>query len=159
MDPKEAKRWNRKPWKGMLFLLSEVFRDCNYWQRLRKCMTSQEMQWFCRFGAFPKYLFVKSFSAATSTDSFFLQLVELMGWSLSSSSFVEGQHFSQWRHKSSISIMWFFCLFGWFVGLQNLSFSGWILGKISFPEEWSGARTGCPGKWWSYSPWRCSGNM
>ena len=33
---------------------------------------------------------------------------------------------------------------------------GWILGKISLLKEWSGIGTGCPGKWWSHHPWRCS---
>jgi len=28
----------------------------------------------------------------------------------------------------------------------------WILGKISLLKEWSGIRTGCPGKWWSHYP-------
>ena len=31
-----------------------------------------------------------------------------------------------------------------------------ILGKFSFLKEWSGIGTGCPGKWWSHHPWRCS---
>jgi len=36
---------------------------------------------------------------------------------------------------------------------------GWILGKISLLKEWSGIGTGCPGRWLSYHPWRCSKNM
>jgi len=36
---------------------------------------------------------------------------------------------------------------------------GWILGKISLLKEWSGVGTGCPGKWWSHHPWRCSKNV
>jgi len=32
----------------------------------------------------------------------------------------------------------------------------WILGNISLLKEWLGIRTGCPGKWWSHHPWRCS---
>ena len=35
----------------------------------------------------------------------------------------------------------------------------WILGKISLLREWSGIGTGCPGKWWSHHPWRCSKNV
>ena len=34
--------------------------------------------------------------------------------------------------------------------------SGWILGKISLPKEWCCSGTGCPGRWWSHHPWRCS---
>jgi len=26
-------------------------------------------------------------------------------------------------------------------------------------KEWSGIGTGCPGKWWSHHPWRCSKNV
>lgn len=69
--PKRGKVVEQKAVEGNACLLSEVFRNCNYWQRLRKCMTSQEMQWFCRFSTFSKYLLFRSFSAATSTDSFF----------------------------------------------------------------------------------------
>jgi len=36
--------------------------------------------------------------------------------------------------------------------------SDWILGKISLLNEWSGIGTGCPVKWWSHHPWRCSKN-
>jgi len=32
----------------------------------------------------------------------------------------------------------------------------WELGKISLLREWSDIATGCPGKWWSHHPWRCS---
>jgi len=32
----------------------------------------------------------------------------------------------------------------------------WILGKISLLKEWSDIGTGCPGRWWSHHPWRCS---
>jgi len=28
--------------------------------------------------------------------------------------------------------------------------------KNFFLKEWSGVRTGCPGRWWSQHPWRCS---
>ena len=31
-----------------------------------------------------------------------------------------------------------------------------ILGKIYLLKEWSGIGSGCPGKWWSLHPWRCS---
>jgi len=26
-------------------------------------------------------------------------------------------------------------------------------------KEWSGFGTGCPGRWWSHHPWRCSKNV
>jgi len=32
----------------------------------------------------------------------------------------------------------------------------WILGKISFLQEWSGLGPGCPGQWVSPHPWRSS---
>jgi len=35
----------------------------------------------------------------------------------------------------------------------------WILGKISLLREWSGIGTGCPARWWSHRPCRCSKNM
>jgi len=34
-----------------------------------------------------------------------------------------------------------------------------ILGKISLLKEWSGIGTGCPGRWLSPHPWRCSKNL
>ena len=37
--------------------------------------------------------------------------------------------------------------------------SGWILGIKFCLKEWSSVRTGCPEKWWSHHPWRCSRNM
>jgi len=37
--------------------------------------------------------------------------------------------------------------------------SDWILGKISLLKEWSGIGTGCPGRWCSPCPWRCSTNV
>lgn len=37
--------------------------------------------------------------------------------------------------------------------------TGWILGKISFLQEWSAAAMGCPEGWWSHNPWRCSSNV
>lgn len=42
--PKRGKVVEQKAVEGNTFLLSEVFRNCNYWQRLRKCMISQEIQ-------------------------------------------------------------------------------------------------------------------
>jgi len=30
------------------------------------------------------------------------------------------------------------------------------LGKKSLLKEWSGIGTGCPGRWWSHQPRRCS---
>jgi len=35
----------------------------------------------------------------------------------------------------------------------------WMLGNISSPKEWSGTGMGCPGRWWSHHPWRCSRNV
>jgi len=35
----------------------------------------------------------------------------------------------------------------------------WILRKISLLKEWSDIGTGCPGRWLSHHPWRCSKNM
>jgi len=35
----------------------------------------------------------------------------------------------------------------------------WILGKNSLLREWSGIGTGCPRRWWSHHPWRCSKNI
>ena len=35
----------------------------------------------------------------------------------------------------------------------------WILGKTSSLEAWSGIGTGCPERWWSHRPWRCSKNV
>jgi len=35
----------------------------------------------------------------------------------------------------------------------------WILGKKSLLKEWSDIGPGCPGKWWSHHPWRCSKNV
>jgi len=35
----------------------------------------------------------------------------------------------------------------------------WILGKISLLKEWSYTGIGCPEKWWSHHPWRCSKNV
>jgi len=34
----------------------------------------------------------------------------------------------------------------------------WILGTIS-SQEWWCTGTGCPGRWWSHHPWRCSRNI
>jgi len=31
--------------------------------------------------------------------------------------------------------------------------------KHFLAEEWSGTGTGCPGRWWSHHPWRCSKNV
>jgi len=35
--------------------------------------------------------------------------------------------------------------------------SGWTLGNTTL-KGWSGTGMGCPGKWWSHRPWRCSRN-
>jgi len=37
--------------------------------------------------------------------------------------------------------------------------SGWMLGRITSLKEWSGAGIGCPGRWWSHCPQRCSRNI
>ena len=37
--------------------------------------------------------------------------------------------------------------------------SGWMLGNTSFSRVWSGTGMGCPGRWWSHCPWRCSINI
>ena len=34
--------------------------------------------------------------------------------------------------------------------------SGWTLGNTTSLRERSGAGMGCPGRWWSHRPWRCS---
>jgi len=34
-----------------------------------------------------------------------------------------------------------------------------MLGKVSLLKEWSDIGIGCPGKWWSHHPWRCSKNV
>ena len=34
--------------------------------------------------------------------------------------------------------------------------SGWILRKISSQKDWLGTGKGCPQRWWSHHPWRCS---
>jgi len=33
------------------------------------------------------------------------------------------------------------------------------IGKNFLLKEWSDIGTGCPGKWWSHHPWRCSKNV
>ena len=47
----------------------------------------------------------------------------------------------------------------WNIFLGSGRISGWILGKISFQKEWWCIETGCPGRWWSHHPWRCSRNV
>jgi len=37
--------------------------------------------------------------------------------------------------------------------------SSWILGKVSSLKEWWCIGMGCPGRWWSHCPWRCSRNV
>ena len=37
--------------------------------------------------------------------------------------------------------------------------SGWMLGNTPSLKGWSGTGMGCPGKWWSHRPWRCSRNV
>jgi len=32
----------------------------------------------------------------------------------------------------------------------------WVLGKITLLKELWSIGTGCPGKWYSHHPWRCS---
>jgi len=38
-------------------------------------------------------------------------------------------------------------------------FIDWILGEITLLKQWSGIGTGCPGRWLSHRPWRCSKNV
>ena len=42
---------------------------------------------------------------------------------------------------------------------QGTGGSVWTFGKISSLKEWSGTGMGCPGRWWSHQPWRCSRNV
>jgi len=37
--------------------------------------------------------------------------------------------------------------------------SGWMLGNTTSLKGWSGTGMGCPGRWWSHRPWRCSRNV
>jgi len=34
--------------------------------------------------------------------------------------------------------------------------SGWTLGNTTSLKGWSGTGMGCPRRWWSHRPWRCS---
>ena len=34
--------------------------------------------------------------------------------------------------------------------------SGWMLGNTTSLKGWSGTAMGCPERWWSHRPWRCS---
>jgi len=34
--------------------------------------------------------------------------------------------------------------------------SGWTLGNTTSLKGWSGTGMGCPERWWSHRPWRCS---
>ena len=34
--------------------------------------------------------------------------------------------------------------------------SGWTLGNTTSLKGWSGTGLGCPERWWSHRPWRCS---
>jgi len=33
------------------------------------------------------------------------------------------------------------------------------LGNSTSLKEWSGSGMGCPGRWWSHRPWRCSSDV
>ena len=37
--------------------------------------------------------------------------------------------------------------------------SGWTLGNTTSLKEWSGTEIGCPERWWTHRPWRCSRNV
>jgi len=37
--------------------------------------------------------------------------------------------------------------------------SGWTLGNTASLKGWSGTGMGCPERWWSHQPWRCSRNV
>jgi len=37
--------------------------------------------------------------------------------------------------------------------------SGWTLGNTTTLKGWSGTGMGCPERWWSHRPWRCSRNV
>ena len=37
--------------------------------------------------------------------------------------------------------------------------SGWTLGNTASLKGWSGTGMGCPERWWSHRPWRCSRNV
>jgi len=43
--------------------------------------------------------------------------------------------------------------------MSFLGDSGWTLGNTTSLKEWSGMGTGCPERWWSHWPWRCSRNV
>ena len=48
------------------------------------------------------------------------------------------------------------------IGLEGMASSctrgdsGWTLGNTTSLKEWSGMGTGCPERWWSHRPRRCS---
>ena len=48
------------------------------------------------------------------------------------------------------------------IGLEGMASScarkdsGRMLGNTTSPKGWSGTAMGCPERWWSHRPWRCS---
>jgi len=50
----------------------------------------------------------------------------------------------------------------WVLGLEGMASScaredsGWTLGNTTSLKGWSGTGMGCPERWWSHRPWRCS---
>ena len=48
------------------------------------------------------------------------------------------------------------------IGLEGMASSctredlGWTLGNTTSVKGWSGTGMGCPERWWSHQPWRCS---
>ena len=51
------------------------------------------------------------------------------------------------------------------IGLEGMASScaregsGWMLGNTTSLKGWSGTGMGCPERWWSHRPWRCSKNV
>ena len=51
------------------------------------------------------------------------------------------------------------------IGLEGMASScaregsGWPLGNTTSLKVWSGTGMGCPERWWSHRPWRCSRNI
>ena len=60
---------------------------------------------------------------------------------------------------SASSLMWLV------IGVEGMASScaregsGWTLANTTSLKEWSGTGMGCPERWWSHWPWRCSRNV